>query len=236
MASTDSIALDPTQYRLLSSTTTTSGSSELGRDDFLKLLVTKMENQNPLEPAEDTEFIAQLATFSSLEQLIDLNTRMESLTALQGDLLNSQALNMIGREVLADTDNTLRVTSQGAEDVVFDLSSAPSSVRVAIYDESGKVIRTEYLENPVSGRNTFTWDGKDEGGDLVDNGQYEYEIYVTDASGKETKIDGLTSVMIEGIQVGVGGLALISGNRQIAFADVAEIRLAGAADNTETNN
>lgn len=236
MAATDSITLDPTQYRLLTTGSSATGKSDLGRNDFLKLLVTQMENQNPLEPAKDTEFIAQLATFSSLEQLIDLNQRMDGLASLQGEMLNSQALNLIGREVLADTGNQFRVTSQGAEEIVFNLDGRPSAVRVEIYDENGALIRSVALEEADSGRNTFQWDGLDKNGDKAAPGSYEYEIYATGAEGKESRLQGLTSVMIEGIQVGVDGLALISGDRQIAFAEIAEIRLAEIAANNAPSN
>ena len=80
------------------------GAKELGRDEFLKLLVTKLANQDPLKPTEDTEFIGQLASFSSLEQLVQLNETIEGLTAGQSELVNAQALTLIGKDAVLPGD------------------------------------------------------------------------------------------------------------------------------------
>jgi flagellar basal-body rod modification protein FlgD len=97
-----------------SSTAASAAKSQLGKDDFLKLMMSQLRNQNPMEPLKDTEFIAQLAQFSQLEGIDKLNTNMSSLLLMQG---LSQATNLIGKSVVYDKD-TSGGTARGTVDSV----------------------------------------------------------------------------------------------------------------------
>ncbi len=220
--------LDPNSYRVQAETTLfTTKKPELGKNEFLTLLVSQLKNQNPLEPVKDADFIAQLATFSSLEQLQDLNKRMDSMIGAQGQLVNSQSMNLVGREVFAKADGKLQLRDDGAEGIVFDLPKEISAARVDILDENGMVVRTVELSKDElgAGRHRVNWDGKNASGTSLAPGMYSFRITATDATGTEKALSGMIALPVEGLNVGAGGLFLISGNRSLAFDDIVEIRV-----------
>src|SRR5512145_3299493 len=99
MSDTSTVQSATTAATTASSTTSTK--NILGKDEFLKMLIAQLKHQDPLNPMDGTAFTAQLAQFSSLEQLQNINTQLTSFTKQQQSLGNTQAVNLIGREVLA---------------------------------------------------------------------------------------------------------------------------------------
>src|SRR5262245_55070440 len=99
----------------------TAAKKELGKEDFLKLLVAQLSHQDPLQPTEGAEFVAQLAQFSNLEQSIAANQTLSSLETLQRSQYGAQAIGLIGHNVTAKAD-TVSVTSFGAEPINFTLA------------------------------------------------------------------------------------------------------------------
>ncbi len=96
------MSITPIDSSAVSTETQTSASAEiLGKDDFLNLLVTQLQHQDPLNPAESTEFTAQLAQFSSLEQLNNINDNLKNMELFQTSVTNSQAVSYIGKEITA---------------------------------------------------------------------------------------------------------------------------------------
>ena len=94
------------------------GPEQLGQSDFLQLLVAKLENQDPLSPSEDTEFIAQLAQFSSLEQLVSANDNLLALSVGQSQILNAQALTLIGKEARVESGSQVRIHNGRPDTIV----------------------------------------------------------------------------------------------------------------------
>jgi len=221
--------IDPNSYRVQTEQSLfETAKPDLGRNDFMQLLVAQLENQNPLEPQQDAEFVAQLATFSSLEQLVDMNSRIDSMLDGQEQLVNSQSLNLIGREVLADTGGELQVRSDGGvEAVVVDLPQDIPEARVEIYDPSGALVQTVQLGDTSAGRHEVQWDGLDEDGNQWAPGMYGFKVIARGADGVEQTLPGFVSVPVEGLHVGANGLAFVSGNRVMTFDEVLEIRVAG---------
>ncbi len=231
MDATQNTQIDPNGYRVQESPSpfVSQGSQQLGKNEFLQLLVAQLENQDPLEPMKDTEFISQLATFSSLEELTDLNTRMDTMIGAQDRLVNSQSVDLVGREVYANTGGTLQVGASGHESVVYDLTESVSAVRVEIQDENGKTVRT--IEAPEGklgpGRHHLDWDGLDENGVALDEGLYKFKVIASDAAGAETRVTGMVALTVEGLNVGSDGLFLLSGQRVLGFDEIVEIRTRG---------
>ena len=221
--------IDPDSYRLQSQPSLfQTNKPALGRNEFMQLLVAQLENQDPLEPQQDAQFVAQLATFSSLEQLVDMNSRMDSMLDGQSQLVNSQSLDLIGREVLADTGGELQMRSDGGvEKVVVDLPQEVPEARVEIYDPSGALVQTVQLDNTSAGRHEVLWDGLDANGNPRAPGMYGFRVISRGADGVEQTLPGFVSVPVEGLHVGANGLAFVSGNRVMTFDEVLEIRVAG---------
>ena len=204
----------------------------LGRDAFMRLLVAQLEQQDPLDPQGNAEFVAQLATFSSLEQLVGLNDRVDAMISGQTDLmlaqsqmLDNQALGMVDRELLVASDGQLYLTENGAEPVVFELPEDYSSVRLEISDPvTGEVVRTIQLDGQQgSGRHEVVWDGEDDTGQSLDPGPWGFRVVAIDEGGRESTIAGLVRVRAEGIHYGAEGQRLFAGPRQITFPEIVEI-------------
>jgi flagellar basal-body rod modification protein FlgD len=207
-----------------SSPATAFAQAVLGKDDFLRLLVAKLENQNPLAPAEDTEFVAQLATFSSLEQLITVNDNLESLAATQGQLINAQALTLIGKRALVESPGKLTIDGGVPDELVYAMPAQAGSATLRILGPDGEVVRSFTLDPTPAGSVTIDWDGTDGAGNPLPDGDYEIEVEATDASGEPIDVPVFLSVSIDAVHFLGGSITLVSGNREIPFEAILEIR------------
>ncbi|MGN8277020.1 flagellar hook assembly protein FlgD [Pseudomonas sp. SMV71] len=161
------------------------GKKELGKDAFLQLLVTQLKNQNPLEPQDNGEFVAQLAQFSSLEGITTLN---QTVSGIAGNYNSSQALqasSLVGRSVIAPGDKAVVDTSKSLNGTV--VVPASGSVAVKIMDKDGKTIRTIDLGAQKAGNSAFIWDGKNDAGTTVESGTYTFAASTT-IDGKPTSL------------------------------------------------
>src|SRR5262249_42742779 len=149
--------------------------SQLGKDQFLELLVTQLQHQDPLSPQDNTQFVAQLAQFSSLEQLQGLGNQMSSLNLLTSSLNNAQAVDLVGRNVVFQSNDMSVNDPAHAPSMAVELPSGSVSGSVEIRDAQGSVVRT--LSVPAGeGRQSIAWDGKDEHGNLVPPGAYHIAV------------------------------------------------------------
>ena len=138
-------------------------SSALGKDDFMKLLLAQLANQDPTAPQDDQAFVAQLAQFAQLEASQGTNTRLDTLVSAQAASQQTQAVGFIGKSVDFRTDTMsleagLSTTSQ------VSLTSAASAVTVGVLDSTGKEVRTMKMGPQLAGAVNVTWDGNDDGG------------------------------------------------------------------------
>lgn len=223
MDSGANVLLDPNVYRVVQGDNPyATGSAALGRNDFIKLLVTQLENQNPLDPPKDTEFVAQLATFSSLEQLMDLNKRIDAVAQGQAQLVNSQSLNLVGKAILAPGDGRIQLGEDGADRIVYNAPDGTEDVKIDIFDQSGALVRTvDGAAGP--GRHSVSWDGHDDSGAQLENGTYAFRVRAIGNDGSEKLLPGMVKLTVDGIHIGEDGLSLICGDRLIPFDQVAEI-------------
>lgn len=160
--------------------------ASMGKDDFIKLLVAQLENQDPLDPLDNAEFTAQLAQFSSLEQLFDINKNLNDFQALQSALNNTGALNFLGREVRA-LGNAFSIDG-GQKEIAYLLNGAADDVYMGIYNTAGDLVRRESLGALSAGDHTYLWDGRDANGVSVPAGVYTFEVA---ASGKEGPVESV---------------------------------------------
>jgi len=163
---------------LASAAGSASGKKALGKDAFLQLLVTQLKNQNPLEPQGNGEFVAQLAQFSSLEGITSLNDTVSGIAGAFGSSQALQASSLVGRSVIAPGDKAVVDTTKGMTgSVVLPQSVASSTVKITNAD--GKVVRTIELKDQKAGEASFTWDGKDEAGNVAPAGTYTFAAATT---------------------------------------------------------
>ncbi len=149
-------------------------SDDLGQDQFLELMLTQLQNQDPLNPMESGDFLAQIAQFGTVNGITELN---ESFATLSGSLQSSQALQastMVGNTVLVPVNQT--AISTGAEvSGAIDLNSSTPNLVFTVTDASGQAVRQLDLGQQQSGLTRFIWDGRDNNGNPVPGGNYVIE-------------------------------------------------------------
>jgi len=194
-----SVKTNSTSDSLGAATNAATGNKELGKDAFLQLLVTQLKNQNPLEPQDNGEFVAQLAQFSSLEGITTLN---ETVSGIAGNYNSSQALqasSLVGRSVIAPGDKAVVDTSKSLNGTVV-VPAAVSSLTVKIMDKDGKTVRTIDLGSQKSGNSAFIWDGKNDAGTTVESGTYTFAA--------STTIDGKATSLITNLPATVSSVTI----------------------------
>jgi len=164
-----------------SSSSSTSSSSTLTSSNFLSLLVSELQNQDPLNATSTTDFINQLTSYANFTQQQSINTNLSALASSFSSLVTLNSVNYIGHTVEAKTDTA--TLSSGSATFGYSLSSAASNVAITIKDSSGNTVYTG-TGTGNSGSNTFTWDGKNSSGtQLADGGKYTISVTATNSAG-----------------------------------------------------
>ena len=210
---------------IASATNSATGGKALGKDAFLQLLVTQLKNQNPLDPQDNSAFVAQLAQFSSLEGITTLNSTVSSLAGNYNSSQALQASSLVGRNVIVQT-NTVQLDdpSKGMTGSV----SVPSSIAggtVSITDSSGTVVRTLDLGSRAAGSASFTWDGKDKDGNLVKTGTYTVKANAS-INGTSTDMATYLPATVNSVTISQTGGELmlnLSGKGTVALSKVQTI-------------
>lgn len=177
--------------------------NELGQDAFLKLMITQMNNQNPLDPQSNSEFVAQLAQFSSVEGLERLNHSIDSLV---GSFQSSQALqasSLVGRQVSVATE-VANLTSgeevRGTVNVPYDTRS----VTLNVYSSTGELVFTDSLGAMGAGQQAFNWSGSDDVGNPLPSGRYRIEM-TADYGGETLQLGTEMRANVDSVTVGANG-------------------------------
>jgi flagellar basal-body rod modification protein FlgD len=197
-------------------------SGELDRQDFLKLLISQMSQQDPLNPADASTFMSQLAQFSNLEQLVRANTKLDTLTMAQTASTSTAVASLIGHRVTAAGDG-LRLEAEGTAEVGYELSGPAKEVEVSILDEGGTVVRTYRFSDLEAGRQEFQWDGRDENGNRLEAGDYTFSIQAKDEQGQAVESLGHLTGLVTGVTYEKGYPELLMGDRHVALGDVIEV-------------
>lgn len=174
----------------------TVGKQILKQDDFMKLLLEEMSNQDPLNPMDSKEFTVQLTQFSSLEGINDINENLNNLLAFQQSMQNATVTNMIGKTVTVDGNNA---HLNGSASLNYDLSADASTLKVIIHDGTGKVVRSESLDAQAAGDNQYVWDGRDDLGNQLADDTYTFEIEAVDSRGDNISVSTTSSGYVSGI-------------------------------------
>jgi flagellar basal-body rod modification protein FlgD len=199
------------------------GSATLGKDEFLKLLVAQMRNQDPMSPSDPQEMAAQLAQFSSVEQLVNINeqlgTQATSADAMALALNNSSAVAIIGKDVLS-LGNTVDVTGSGGDSITVGVGGIGGSAAVTLYDADGLEVGSLDLGAIGGGRQEIPLDSVTSG---LPAGRYTYELTVTNSQGDAVDVQTFMRARVDGVRYGANGPVLFSGTEEISLADVVEI-------------
>lgn len=211
------------------STTTSSTETVLGKDDFLTLLVAQLQNQDPLNPAESTEFTAQLAQFSSLEQLQNINDALAGFEVYQATSNNIQASNFIGQTVTAAGDS-VSVTNGSADPISIELDDDCQTVYIQIYDAYGEYVTDIEAGSLTAGMHSIAWDATDQYGTAVGDGSYSFSVMAMDADGNSVSTTSYITGEVTGVDYQSGETMLLIGDQQVSIASLIRV------ENVNTDN
>ena len=191
-------------------------------DNFLQLLTKQLQNQDPLSPMDATQFTSQLVQFSTVEQAIRSNTKLDRLVEVISSSAQTSALQYIDSTVDTDT-RVARLPQQGEATFAYSLSKAAKEVRIAVLDADGNVVR-ETVGNRAAGANSFAWDGKGSDGGREPAGIYRIEITAVDDAGGAIPVETRASGTVTGVSTVDGRLTLTIGSASIPVEAVTAVR------------
>ena len=206
----------------VASTTASANSAIPTQSEFLKLLVTQMQHQDPLSPQDNTAFVAQLAQFASLEQA---QNQTQLLTGIRQQLqtdAGSQAVGLVGKQVVASF-RTIQVGGGSPAPLQFTLDSAASSVTLTIKDAQGNVVRTLTTGALPAGPQLLPWDGKNASGVPLPQASYAVAIAAANSKGGVVGARPELSGRVTGVSYATGSPMLILPGVQVNMSDVIQV-------------
>lgn len=190
-------------------------------DDFLTLLTTQLQHQDPLEPLDSNEFVAQLTQFTEVEQTIKSNTNLETLLALQSANQGVSSLGFIGRSV--EAVGTQLPLVGGKANFTYTLPASASSTTVAVLDETGSVVFSAQGETGT-GKHQFAWDGTSSSGAQLPDGLYSIAVAASNGDGQQIETSTTVFGLVDGVEASEAGLVLSMGAVRLPASQVISVR------------
>jgi flagellar basal-body rod modification protein FlgD len=195
----------------------------MNKDDFLKLFITQMQNQDPLSPMDSTQFLGQLAQLTQVEQAYNTNSNLQSLIAAQNGSNSFSAVNFIGSTVTAKGDQ-VSLSANQQPTVSYNLPGAANTVLVQIRDSAGALVRNISRGATASGDNSLSWDGKNDSGAALLPGLYTVSVSATDSNGKQFSGSTFVQGMVDGISLEGTTPTLTVGGISIPMSSVLKVK------------
>lgn len=206
--------------------TTQSQQGVLGKDDFLQLMITQLKYQDPLNPMDGTEYASQLAQFTSLEQLTNLNASVkQSIDAnyvLTQSINNTLTANLIGKEAKIASQKLVN-TGNNTVNIGYDLLADAKSVNITIKDRYGNIVRTIEENNISKGSSKLEFDFTDNNGEKLINGEYSVEVTATSFNNEPLAVNTYIIGLIDGVRFGENGTSMIISSVEYSISDILEI-------------
>lgn len=199
------------------------GPQELGQDDFLTLMLAQIKAQDPLKPMENAEFITQMAQFSTVTGVQDLNTAFGELAGALQVNQGLQAATLVGRDAMVEA-NTIDYEAGSPQKGAVGLTHGASDVVVQVTDASGSLIREVHLGDQPAGLTNFEWDGLDSKGQEVASGRYTFTAVAATDNGQAALPTYLAGEVGRVTLNSTGGAYLeLNGLGTVPFGDIRQI-------------
>ena len=194
----------------------------MNKNDFLKLFVTQLQNQDPLNPQDGTEFISQLAQLTQVEQAYNTNTNLQNILSQGGDSAALAAVTLIGKKV--ESPAALLNLDQGEPaSINFKLAQAAGQVTVSVLNEKGEVVRTLEAGAKAAGMTTVAWDGRDSAGKQAPSGAYRFTVAAKTANGASVATTPIFQGTVDAVDLSGTVPVLSIGKVKLSLADVTSV-------------
>lgn len=221
------------------------GDSNLDQQDFLNLLVTQLQNQDPLNPTDNAEFMSQTTAFSQLNEMTTMNSSINKMLELMSiQAYNNNSLtagaNFIGKEIEYQT-NTVVVGGDSLKNISFYLGEEanPEKSQINIYNEEGALVAMVKADELKQGQNTIHWDGTGVGGVVVNDGTYYFEVQAYNNSGEKIEVQEYGTGIVQGVKMIDGVLYFDLGNGSVSSEYVYSVKQpssSNSGDDSSNNN
>lgn len=211
----------------------------LDRLDFLQMLMAQMRNQDPMSPMESQEYAAQLAQFSSVQELTAIKSALDE--SLSMNLLMTQSINgnlaaaLVGKTVRAQ-NNTVDIASGSGADLRFSLASSATEIQVDVRDENGDLVRTLSMSPQSAGDTAVYWDGRDADGNRAPAGSYSFEVRAEDADGAEVAATTYVEGIVSAVNYAGGQVTLTVDGQELLLGDIISVMSVSEENSTEGDN
>ncbi len=193
----------------------------LDKEDFIQLFVKQLQYQNPMKPIENHEMALQLASFNQVDQLMNINDKLSKLVDLYKANEYTLYANLVGKLVKVE-GNVGRIEGGSFLGGEFNLSEPANEVIVTIRNEKGQLVRTIEMKNLPKGKHQINWDGLDNTGQLVPDGNYRISVAVIRGENRESLPVTVVS-KVTGAIIGDQPKLVINGSEKVTLRDIKEI-------------
>jgi len=192
-------------------------------DQFLKLLTTQLQNQDPLSPMDSTQFTNQLVAFSGVEQQLKTNDSLGKLLTMQTLNMTALGVSFIGKDVQVAGDKFTTTTAGAPAALAYSLPAAASAGTISVQDANGNTVYTQASELGA-GSHAFNWDGKDQDGNAAPAGTYTLVVGAQDADKNALNVTTYVPGHVSGLQTADDGTLLLNvGDQTVPMTDVRQI-------------
>ncbi len=199
------------------------GSDKLDKDAFMKIMLTQMKHQDPTNPLKSHEMAAQLAQFTQLEQLQNINTTLSEMKSEAKPAETFQTLNLLGKMVQGDSAKIYRGKGDRDHDITYSLPADAKLVTLNIKNELGEKVRTVTMNNAKLGNQKWSWNGRNDKDVTMPIGNYKVEVTALNSADQKLQVKTDFEGVISGVNFTPEGAVLLIGNQNVRLQDVRKI-------------
>lgn len=210
--------------------------NKMGKDEFLKLLTHQLKNQDPMNPMEQNKMAAELAQFSQLEQLSNINTKFDTFNNNKAMETQFYGASFLGKEVVT-TGQSMDYKGEGTESsMMFKLEKNAAKVLARVYDKQNNIVGEVWKENIGRGNQNFSWDGSTLDGSTAGKGEYSVRIFAWDESSEPINVETKVTGIVESVFFENGETVLQVDGKKVFLRDVDSFHMPGAKSQGTTNS